>query len=394
MPTRRQVLGGMMAVPLAGLSFPRAGRAAARGDARLAVVIMRGGMDGLSAVPAYGDPDFHRQRGQLDLGPPGDGGVLDLDGTFGLHPRLATLHGFYGAGEMAVLHAVASPYRDRSHFSGQDVLENGTLTDRGAGDGWLGRSLRHADPSARRAISVRETVPLLLRGGKDVASWSPSTLPEPDADTLQRIGVLYEGDPLFANALRAAVRLNATVGRDLDTEGERRRGRLQQATGLMQVAGRLLAAPDGPRVAVLDMDGWDTHTRQNGLLDQQFTALDQGIGAMREALGEAWRRTAVLTVTEFGRTVAVNGTGGTDHGTGGVSFLVGGAVRGGRIIADWPGLAAQALLDGRDLRPTTDLRAVAKGILGDHLRVPGAALDTAVFPGSENVRPMRGLIRA
>ena len=170
-------------------------------------------------------------------------------------------------------------------------------------------------------------------------------------------------------------------------------GRIQRAAGLMQAAGKFLAADGGPHVAVVDMGGWDTHTRQNGILEQQFTMLDQGMAAFRAALGDAWRRTAVLTITEFGRTAAVNGSGGTDHGTGGVAFLMGGAVAGGRVIADWPGLSPRALLDGRDLRPTTDLRAVAKGILGDHLRIAGAALDRTVFPGSETVRPMAGLIR-
>ncbi len=391
MPTRRQILAAMMAAPLAGVSFPGVSWAMRpQGEARLAVIIMRGGMDGLSAVPAHGDPDFTRRRGKLDLGPPRDGGVLGLDATFGLHPKLATLHGLYGKGELAVIHATSSPYRDRSHFSGQDVLENGTTTDKGASDGWLGRSLGQA-PSPEKAIAVRETVPLLLRGGKGVTSWSPSVLPEVDEDTLRRVSALYEGDPLFAGALEAAIGINQVAGKGM--EDRNAKGRVQRVSELMQAAGKFLAAEGGPHVAVVDMGGWDTHARQNGILDGQFAMLDQGVAALRGALGEAWRRTAVLTVTEFGRTVAANGSGGTDHGTGGVAFLLGGAVSGGRVIADWPGLSNSALLDGRDLRPTTDLRAVAKGLLGDHLRVAPKALDTVVFPGSENVKPMQGLLR-
>lgn len=395
MPTRRQILGAMMALPLTSLSFPVLSRAAAArsGEARLAVIVMRGGMDGLAAVPAYGDPSFSGLRGALDPGPPRDGGVLDLDGTFGLHPRFSTLHGLYGTGELAVIHAASSPYRDRSHFSGQDVLENGTLTDRGARDGWLGRSLAHTAPGPGKAIAVRETVPLLLRGGKGVTSWSPSPLPDVDGDTLQRIALLYENDPLFAGALNSAVGIKEIVARDDLGGGKVKPGRVQGVGGLMQAAGRIMAADDGPRVAVIDMDGWDTHARQASLLDSQFNVLDQGLATMKTALGDAWRHTAVLTITEFGRTVAVNGTGGTDHGTGGVAFLLGGAVNGGRVIADWPGLAQAALLDSRDLRPTIDLRAVAKGILGDHLRVASAALDKTVFPGSESIKPMAGLIR-
>ncbi|MGE0667394.1 MAG: DUF1501 domain-containing protein [Sphingomonadales bacterium] len=391
MPTRRQLLGAMMAAPLATLSFPAIGWANAPGRARFVVLILRGGMDGLSAVPAHADPALASRRGPLDLGSPRDG-VLDLDGTFGLHPGLPTLHALYGSGELAVIHAVSSPYRDRSHFSGQDVLENGTLTDRGAGDGWLGRALAHAAPAPETAIAVRETVPLLLRGGKGVMSWSPSALPDVDADTLERVAMLYEGDPLFAEALDAAIGINRMAGSEIDG-ADRQAGRLRRVGVLMEAAGRFLAADDGPSVAAVDIGGWDTHARQSGLLGSQFAMLDQGVASLREALDAAWRHTAVLTITEFGRTVAANGSGGTDHGTGGVSFLLGGAVKGGRVIADWPGLSPSALLDGRDLRPTTDLRAVAKGILADHLHVAGGALDTVVFPGSENVRPMQGLIR-
>lgn len=391
MPTRREILAAMMAAPLAGISVPGPSWAMRpRSEARLAVIIMRGGMDGLSAAPAYGDPDFARRRGKLDLGPPRQGGVLDLDGTFGLHPKLEILHGLYGSGELAVIHATSSPYRDRSHFSGQDVLENGTTTDNGASDGWLGRSLAQA-PSPETAIAVRETVPLLLRGGKGVTSWSPSALPDIDEDTLRRVSALYEGDPLFAPALEAAIGINQVAGKGM--EDGNARGRIQRINELMQAAGKFLAAEGGPHVAVVDMGGWDTHARQNGILDGQFTMLDQGVAALRSALGEAWRHTAVLTVTEFGRTVAANGSGGTDHGTGSVAFLMGGAVRGGRVIADWPGLSNAALLDSRDLRPTIDLRAVAKGLLGEHLRVASRALDSTVFPGSENVKPLQGLLR-
>ena len=382
MPTRRRILQAMAALPFVSFGFPAfAGPSA--GAARLVVLVLRGGMDGLAAVPAHGDPGYAGRRGALALDRPD---ILDLDGTFGLHPGLSTLHALYGKGELAVIHACCSPYHDRSHFAGQDVLENGALTDRGAADGWLARALSH---TPLQAIAIGETVPLLLRGGTRVASWAPSAMPIVDEDTLQRIALLYEADPLFAEALESALGANAIA----NDAARRRPQPADRFQVLMSAAGRFLAAPEGPGVAVVDLGGWDTHSGQRGRLDRHFGILDQGIAALRDSMGSTWSRTAVLAVTEFGRTAAINGTGGTDHGTGGAAFLLGGAVQGGRVVADWPGLQSAALLDGRDLRPTTDLRAIAKGVLHDHLGVPRAALESSVFPESGNVPPLSGLIR-
>lgn len=383
MPTRRRILQAMAALPILSLGFPALAHPSA-GEARLMVLVLRGGMDGLAAVPAPGDPAYAARRGALAV-PKAD--VLDLDGTFGLHPGLSTLHALYGKGELAILHACCSPYRDRSHFAAQDMLENGMVPGRRAADGWLARALPYTES---HAIAVGETVPLLLRGGKGAASWAPSAMPVIDEDTLRRIAMLYEADPLFAEALDSALGANAIAS----DAARRRPGPADRFRTLMGAAGRFLAAPEGPRVAVVELGGWDTHSDQRGRLDRQFGVLDQGIAALRDSAGTAWPAMAVLAVTEFGRTAAINGTGGTDHGTGGAAFLLGGAVRGGRVVADWPGLQSAALLDGRDLRPTTDLRAIIKGVLRDHLGVPRQALDTAVFPESGSVAPLSGLIRA
>lgn len=387
MPTRRQILGSMAALPLMGLAFPQVSWATrARGDARFAFVVLRGALDGLAAVPAYGDGDFVRHRG-----PASD--RLTLDDTFGLNPALPHLHEMYGKHEALVLHAVATPYRQRSHFSGQDVLESGLSSEIGTRDGWLGRALPR-NAAGVRAMALGEAVPLVLRGGPGVSSWAPMRENVLDDDTLHRIEALYGDDQLLSRSLAAALN-TGQIAREggLDENGPALSGPRERFLGLMTAAGRFLAAPDGPRIAVIDIGGWDTHNQQAGRLKRQLAILDDGLAALRDNLGAAWGQTAVLLATEFGRTAAINGTGGTDHGTGAAAFLAGGAVAGGRVIADWPGLADGQLFEARDLRPTTDLRAVAKGVLRDHLNLARADLDRTVFPDSAAVRPMDGLIR-
>jgi uncharacterized protein (DUF1501 family) len=388
MPTRRQIMGSLAALTVAGLNLPGLSRAASPAaspeDPRLVVVVLRGAMDGLAAVPPHGDPSFARLRRAPE-------GVLRLDDTFGLHPSLSGLHTLYTQGEALVFHAVATPYRDRSHFSGQDMLESGLASEGGIRDGWLGRALPPTGSRTTEAVAVGESVPLLLRGGQGVSSWSPGESDLVDDATLDRLAVLFEDDPLLSHALSAALDMQGTAGNGkMENEG---RGRRQFIT-LMAAAGRFLAADSGPRVAAVDMTGWDTHVRQDARLERQLGLLDEGVRSLRKSIGDTWRRTAVLVVTEFGRTVAFNGSGGTDHGTGMAAFLLGGAVDGGRVIADWPGLDEASLLQKRDLRPTMDLRAVAKGVLEDHMGLPRTALDRTIFPDSQQLRPLSGLIRS
>ena len=163
------------------------------------------------------------------------------------------------------------------------------------------------------------------------------------------------------------------------------------------MAAALMRSVGGPEVAVIEASGWDTHANQGGAkgtLAQRLAGLDKALRTLADELGPLWPQTAVLVVTEFGRTAAMNGTRGTDHGTGGCAFLAGGAVRGGRVVADWPGLARTALLDNRDLRPTLDLRSVFKAVLDEHMHVEARALATRIFPDSSGARPLKGLVRA
>jgi uncharacterized protein (DUF1501 family) len=377
----------------ASACVPRLTLAAAPIDARFVLVILRGALDGLAAVPAYGDGNFARSRGQLAITAP----QLKLDGMFGLHPALKQLHQRYQAKELLVLHAVASPYRERSHFDGQDLLEAGLSARAGIHDGWLNRVLAslpmtHERASNQLAVAIAPAVPLVLRGPASVNSWAPSRLPQADADTLERLADLYAGEPVLAERLQTALASNATAA------GDALGGRdpLGAFKSLADAAGKLLAGRDGARIAVLEASGWDTHANQgaeNGQLANRLRILDQGLDGLRTMLGSAWAQTAVLVVTEFGRTVATNGTRGTDHGTASCAFLLGGAVAGGRVLSDWPGLATASLYQGRDLRPTTDLRAVFKGVLQVHLQAPDAALEQTVFPDSKRAKALQGLIR-
>jgi uncharacterized protein (DUF1501 family) len=372
----------------------RVAHAAATADPRFVLVILRGALDGLAAVAPYADPQYRALRGPLALGNPGtDGGVLKLDGTFGLHPALTNLHALYAARELAVLHAVATPYRERSHFDAQKVLEAGRLAPAATDGGWLNRALGalQAAGAARAAVALNDRVPLVLRGEVAVSTWAPSKLPDVDDDLLARVRRLYDAaDPALAAKLAAALGARAIAGDAGDGMG----GGAQQIAPLVTAAARFLKSPAGPRIAVLDVGGWDTHANQGGAqgnLAQRLRGLDAGLLTLKTELGAVWADTTVLVVTEFGRTVAANGTRGTDHGTAGIALLAGGAVNGGRVVGDWPGLAARNLYQGRDLMPTTDLRAVFKGVLAERFGVREGVLETAVFPDSASAKPLEQL---
>ena len=357
-------------------------------DARFVFVLLRGGLDGLAAVPAIGDPDFAAARGPLaNFGAP----PLALDGTpFALHPALSSMHSLYRSGELAVVHAVGLAYRERSHFDAQQVLESGGSQPYQLTTGWLGRAL--AAHGNRAGLALTTAVPLVLRGSERIDTWAPSALPEPSPDLVARLELLYAGDAALAQALARAKALREQPGMN---EGAGNAGGRAAAVALARKAAEVIAAAQGPRVAVLEMGGWDTHANQAapaGALANNLRTLDAALAALRESLGAAWSRTVVVVATEFGREVAVNGTQGSDHGSGGAAFVLGGAVHGGRVLTDWPGLARTQRYEGRDLRVTTDLRSVLKGVLGEHLRLPNAVIERTVFPASA-AAPVLSLLR-
>ena len=401
--TRRRFLMDTGALA-ASVALPNVLFAHTGGNGRLVVMILRGALDGLAAVPPHADPHYAGLHRELAIAAPGVAeGALALDGTFGLHPSFAFLHERYLAGEVLVFNAVASPYRDRSHFDGQFVLENGLTKPLGSADGWLNRALaalpRGTAHSGERAVAIGQNVPLILRGDAPVFSKSPQSTPEVDEELLARLADLYSNDDWFSARLTEAVQTEKLADEDA---GAREAAAVKIAgpdrvSGAARMAATLMRAQGGPEVAVLEAGGWDTHANQGGAkgaLAQRLVGLDKALRTLADELGPLWAQTAVLVVTEFGRTVAMNGTRGTDHGTGGCAFLAGGAVRGGRVIADWPGLSRTALLDNRDLRPTLDLRSVFKAVLDEHMHVDAKTLATRIFPDSSGARPLQGLMRA
>ena len=408
LPTRRELLTGSGTL-FAWSQLPRVARAEGR-DPRLLVIILRGGLDGLGAVAPVGDPEWIGLRGERALVLEGRTPALALDSFFALNPAMPNFHRLYQARQALIVHATATPYRERSHFDGQDVLESGLNHPGAVETGWLNRALvalessGRVNPGGSRAFGVGSITPLIVRGKAPILSWAPQKLLPASEDTQARLLELYQHtDPKLAAALTERIRLAAlggTASMDDPTSEEslrspgiaRIRAYFAETTG---AAARFLAKPDGPRVGALGFVGWDTHMNEGAIIGQLANllgALDGALAAAETGMGEAWRETVVAVVTEFGRTAHINGTFGTDHGTATVAFLAGGALQGGRVIADWPGLKTAQLHEARDLKPTIDLRAVLKGVLRDHLRVEEGALATSVFPDSADVKPISGLV--
>ena len=369
MTHRRQFL--RLAAASAGLLMvaPRLALAAAATDRRFIFVIQRGAADGLSIVVPYADPAYAALRGALAIDP---ASATRLDGSFALHPALAETARLYAAGQALMVQAVASPYRDRSHFDGQNVLETGGTAPYQLKDGWLNRLLGLLPRSSKEAIALAPTVPMALRGPVEVASYAASSLPQANDDLLLRVEQLYAAD----------AQLHALWAAAMDTRAEAEgSGRARQdPASVGKLAAGFLARPDGPRIAMIETGGWDTHTAQNPRMATQLKNLDALIAALRDGLGPAWAQTTVLIATEFGRTAAANGTGGTDHGTGAAAMLLGGAVQGGRVLADWPGLAPAALRDGRDLRPTLSLDHLIASATGECFGIDPARVARTLFP--------------
>lgn len=363
-------------------------------DARLLVVVLRGGLDGINTVVPFGDTSYVSMRGSLALPA---ACTIPLDGFFGLHPALKNFGALYKARQAAVVNATCVPLRNRSHFDAQDNLENGLPGKAQANQtGWLNRLLSALPAGAQiksaGAIQIGEA-PVILRGAAPVLGWSPSWFSEVWKPTLKSVRTLYRDlDPEMSGMLERGLEANDMANDasgSTDDIGPLRKG--------FRGAGRLFAAKRGPRVAVLCIDGWDTHTDQGGAQGQHadlLAELDVAISEFRSRAGAAWYNTVMVCATEFGRTVRINGDGGTDHGVGTVTLLAGGAVNGGKIFGDWPGLAPGQLYEGSDVRPTTDLRSVFKGVLRDHLGVPPNMLNTTIFPGSTGILPLSNLVKA
>ena len=402
--SRTTLITSRRALLLGGASFaawaylPKFARAADGRDPRLIVVILRGALDGLATVAPVGDPDYAGLHGSIALTPEGPHAAVMLDSFFALHPSMPEFARMYKDKQAAIVHAVSTPYRDRSHFDGQDVLESGFAGPGRVQSGWLNRALGVL-PQGERVMSglaVGPTTPLVLRGAAPTVGWAPVALPQADDDTAMRLVELYSHrDPALGTALSQGLQLEkASLGDDMKPKP----GAGGPVAAMRQVArgaAKLMAADDGPRIAALAFDGWDTHANEGGPIGRLallLSGLDGALAEFQSGLGERWRDTAIVVATEFGRTARINGTEGTDHGTGTIALLAGGAIKGGRVISDWPTLKPASLYEGRDLAPTTDLRTVIKGVLADHLGISERALAQTVFPDSAAARPMTGLV--
>lgn len=371
------------------LAAPRIAFARALTARRLVFVLQRGAADGLNTVVPYADPAYATLRGALAIDP---GQALRLDGTFALHPALVQLHQMHAAGQAQFIHAVASPYRERSHFDGQNVLESGANAPYELKDGWLNRLLRMLPADDKAAIAFASAVPMALRGSAPVTTYAPSNLPEAADDLMLRVEQLYASDAQLHRLWSSALDARGMAGSDgPGGRGERR----QDGAAMGRMAAGFLARPDGPRIAMIETSGWDTHSGQNARLATQLRALDGLIAGLRDGLGPVWADTVVIVATEFGRTARANGTGGTDHGTGAVAMLVGGAVQGGRVLADWPGLAAAQLLEGRDLKPTMGLDALLASACAQTFGLDPERTARTLFPNAAGRLPgLPALVRA
>jgi uncharacterized protein (DUF1501 family) len=384
--------------------LPKLAQAEGR-DPRFLTIILRGALDGLATVAPVGDADWVALRGDDALTLDGKIPALKLDDFFALNPAMPNLHRMFQENEAIIIHASATPYRERSHFDGQDLLESGLPKPGPSESGWLNRALAGLAPAGRvnprgsRLFVVGPVTPLVVRGPTPVLSWSPQRVMPASEDTVQRLLALYRDcDAKFAGVLEdnsklGALQQSGSMVQKLGPVGPAQvRAYFAEAVG---TAAKFLAQVDGPRIGALALDGWDTHFNEGiaqGRLSQLLGALDEALAAIKSSMGPAWRETVVALATEFGRTARINGTDGTDHGTATVALLIGGALKGGRVIADWPGLKPADLYQNRDLKPTIDLRAVLKGVLRDHLRADERVLAQTVFPGSEAIKPMVGLV--
>lgn len=396
---RRSLMAGAgAAAALAATSgFSRVAFANAPTNKRFVVVILRGALDGLTALAPIGDPAYAGLRGDLALEAGGERPALKLDSMFALHPDLPGLKTAFDEGQMAAFHAVAIPVRERSHFEAQAILETG-LGRAGGRDGWLNRALGAMGwQEGAKAIAFSSSVPLILQGSAPATSFTPSGLPQGTEDYMARVAALYAGDTVLGPALAQGLSVQMMAGDDhagtMAGQGQRQANMVPIA----ETAARMLARADGPRIAVLEAYGWDTHVQQgaaDGQLARRLANLDAALTAFRRELGTAWSDTVVTIVTEFGRTARPNGSNGTDHGTAAAAFLLGGAVNGGTVTADWPGLADRNLFENRDLAPTRDVRSVLKGALAGHLGIDPKLLDRDVFPDSADAPMLDGVIRA
>lgn len=379
---KQMCLGGIATFALPGVTF-----AQVKHDGRFVFVLLRGGFDGLAAVVPYGDDAYERLRSGFSFD---ESELFALNTTFGLAPGLAPLRELWQANELIALHAMAIPFRTRSHFDGQAILETGIDRPIGSSDGWMNRLLQVMSGKPA-GIAIAAGMPRSLSGPFEVQTWSPAQLGAVDDQYLQRLGALYRTDQALYGRFEAAIQQQDTVGEEPMARGN---ARSNGVSSIMQAAAKILRQPDGPNIAAMEFSGWDTHANQGlagGALDRLLSQLAEGLMTFRRDMGPAWSNTTVVVMTEFGRTARPNGTRGTDHGTAGAGFVLGPKIAKSAVYADWPGLDDRSLFEGRDLKATLDVRAVLKGAIAGSFDLSKAQLDR-VFPNAPETRALYDLM--
>ena len=353
-PRRRELLRGMglgaavWSTPLGALANTKSTT-----PPKVVWIMLRGAMDSLHAVVPTFEKSLMDHRASL-VEPIWDD-LLPLQDGFALHPALKGMHSLYQAKQLAPVVAVATNYRSRSHFEGQDILESGVMpTDHDSG--WLNRALQ---VSNREGLAVARSMPISLRGEAGTKTWYPSGLNDSRDRLYEQMLDLYQYDEKLSSRLEEGIET-------LEIAGDITSRQRAQNSVLISACAQLLKDKQGPDCAMIEMSGWDTHKAQVNALNRQFGQLDESLTLLKDELGRYWDNTLVIAATEFGRTVRVNGTAGTDHGTASTLFVAGGALNGGQVLGDWPGLSEKDLYEGRDLMPTGDLREWIAGLLGQH----------------------------
>jgi len=380
---------------MAGTSMAFGGKAslAKRENPRLIVIILRGALDGLSTIAPIGDPDFVRARRFQSQQAQTLINSYVPSGDFAFHPALSHFHSLCQSGQGLVYHATASPYRERSHFDGQDLLESGLSRPQPSETGWLNRLCSQIAPNHNVPITglgIGNNAPLIMRGPAAIMGWAPSGLDPADDDLSNRLLRLYaQSDPDMAKALQEGAKTAALAMEKQKTGGGP--SDPQTMLAMSEGAARLMREPQGPLVCALGFEGWDTHSQEETRLARLLKGLDTSLAAFQSGLGPIWNETIIMVVTEFGRTVALNGTQGTDHGTASLCLMAGGRLRpkpANPVYGDWLGLSTNNLYEGRDLYPTTDLRALFMGVVEAQYGLDAPLMTKTLFPGAEGIRPL------
>ncbi len=405
--SRRQFLAGSGALITWAYQTRIAASSPGR-DPRLLVINLRGGLDGVGAVAPVGDPAYHALREEAVLSGSDPSLGIPLDGMFVLHPALKTLGELYRQGQVLIAHAISTPYRNRSHFDAQDVLESGLAGPGTASSGWLNRALSGLAAgealAPAKGLAIGAQVPLILRGDASVMSWMPPGYAPAGDDIRSRLHGLYQHtDAELFQAFQGAMELEEITGGEAamrssaSKTGQGKQGADKKAQMSATAVGKLLSDPEGPRIGAMDLNGWDTHINGEPFdprFISQLKRLDAVISSLQATLQPVWDQTTICVITEFGRTVRINGSSGTDHGVATAAFLIGGGINGGKMLTDWPGLGERDLYEGRDLRPTADIRGLFKGVLREGFDMTDRQLDEAVFPDSEMISPAEGIMRS